>query len=73
MRISHWYCANFRKYSAKTRNSHLTSTCHLIDRPASGYVGSAEQDQAADAEGEFMAAKGADPVYRLLGTEGLPC
>ncbi len=71
-KLGHWFTPGFAKFAGK--ESEMTVDQHelvalLAPRPI--LILSATTDLWSDPRGEFLGGRGADPVYRLLGSRGL--
>ncbi len=72
----HWMAGNFLKYDGPLTESDLPVDAHELialcaPRPVFIGAGATNGDGWVDAEGMFLAAVGAGPVYKLLGRKGL--
>jgi len=69
---SHWMAGNFRKYGGHWNDLPVDANALIaLVAPRPVFITGATQDPWSDPHGEFLAAVGAGPVYRLLGKKDL--
>jgi hypothetical protein len=68
----HWFCAEFKTFNDQPERLPFDQNCLIaICAPRLVLLGCATEDLWANPTGQFEMLKGADKVYRLMGTDGL--
>ncbi|MCX6237872.1 MAG: acetylxylan esterase [Bacteroidia bacterium] len=68
----HWMAGNFLKYAGHWNEMPVDAhELMALVAPRPLFITGGTHDQWSDPHGEFLACVGADPVYRLLGAQGL--
>jgi hypothetical protein len=72
-RFPYWFCRNFRQYNGRDADLPFDQNEVLaLIAPRPLYIASAILDENADPQGEFLGALAVTPLYRFLGSTGLP-
>lgn len=68
----HWFCDNFPKFNESPEKLPFDQHCLLaLCAPRPVLYSNATEDKWANPEGQFEMMKAAEPVYKLLGVDGL--
>ncbi|HWB11394.1 MAG TPA: acetylxylan esterase [Pirellulales bacterium] len=71
-RFPHWFCATFKEFNEQVERLPFDQhSLVALVAPRPVLFANAVEDEWANPAGQFDVLKAADPVYRLLGVEGL--
>jgi hypothetical protein len=71
-RFPHWFNAQFKEFNGEPERLPFDQNCLVaLCAPRPVLFSAADDDQWANPKGQFQVLQAADPVYRLLGSDGL--